>query len=97
MRHDHRRDGAVVLDQIALGDALVRPEHLVEVGELHARRLLREHLGGRLVVAEPEVHRRAQMTVVRPLRELHLRDELRLHPDHVRLSDLRHLRHDRQR
>ena len=41
VRHEHRRDRAVVVEQVALRDPLVRPEELVEVGELHARLPLR--------------------------------------------------------
>ena len=36
VRHEHRRDRAVVVDQVALRDPLVGPEDLVEVRELDA-------------------------------------------------------------
>ena len=36
MRHEHGRDCAVVVEQVALRDALVRPEDLVEIRELDA-------------------------------------------------------------
>ena len=51
------------------------------------------HLVGLLVVAESLVDRRAQPAVVRPLRETHLGDELRLDPDDVALAHAGHLRH----
>ena len=38
VRHEHVRDLAVVVDQVALRDPLVGPEDLVEVRELDARR-----------------------------------------------------------
>ena len=47
------------------------------------RRALASHLVGRLVLAQPEVHRRPQPSVVRPLGELDLGDELRLDPGDV--------------
>src|SRR5205085_1527258 len=40
------------------------------------RALLPSDLRRLLVVAQPEIHRVAQLVVVGPLRELHLRDEL---------------------
>jgi hypothetical protein len=101
VRDDGRRDGAVVVEQVALRDALLRPEELVEVRELHAVLLgldgvFAPHRAGRLVVAEPLEGRRAQMAVVRPLREGDLAHELRLDPDDVALAHLRHLRHGRE-
>jgi hypothetical protein len=102
MRHEHGRDGAVVLDQVALRDPLVGPEDLVEVRELHAAVIgldgdLAVHVARRLVVAQTLEGRRAQMPVMRPFRELDLADELRLDPDDVALADLRHLRDDDER
>ena len=102
VRHEHGRDVAVVREQVALRDPLVRPERLVEVRELqHARPrrisagigLLATHLVRRLVLAQALERRRPQPAVVRPLRELDLADELRLDPDDVALPHLRHLRH----
>jgi hypothetical protein len=95
------RDGPVVVEQVALRDAFVRPERLVEVPQLDpARRglgrLLPSHLPRGLVVAQALEGRRPQMVVVRPLRELDLAHEARLDPGHVALAHLRHLRHHRQ-
>ena len=98
MRDEHRGDRAVVLEQIRLRDPLVRPEDLVRVAQLDARLdLLAVDVDSGLVVAQPLKRWRTQMPVVRELRELDLRDELRLHPHDVRLLHARHLRHDRER
>src|SRR4051794_23214615 len=101
MRHEDVGDRAVVVDQVALRDLLLGPEDLVEVGELHLSflrlgRALAPHVLRRLVVTEPLEGRRAQVAVVRPLRELDLGHELRLDPDDVALLHLRHLRDDRE-
>src|SRR5581483_8951622 len=97
-RDEDGRDGAVVVEQVALRDRpgriVLRPEELVEVRELHAVILrlhgrLAAHGPRRLVVAEPLERRRAQVPVVRPLEELDLADELRLDPDDAALPDLR--------
>ena len=101
VRHEHGRDGAVVRDEIALRDPLLGPEDLVEVRKLEhplaltdlvLERLLAPDLGRALVLAEPLVRGRSQMPVVRPLAEADLAHELRLDPDDVALSHLRHLR-----
>ena len=68
VRHEHRRDVAVVGEQVALRDPLVRPERLVEVRELQQRACRRgappsasgslaAHLLGGLVLAQPLVRR----------------------------------------
>ena len=102
VRHEHRRDRAVVREQVALRDPLVRPEDLVEVRELERalplpdlvrQRLLLAHLLRRLVLAQTLERRRAQVAVVRPLGEDDLADEPRLDPDDVALADARQLRH----
>src|SRR4029079_19549879 len=64
---------------------------------LSRQRVLPVHLARRLVLAQPLERRRPQATVVCPLDELDLADELRPHPHHVRLPYLRHLRADRER
>src|SRR6476469_549984 len=73
VRHDHRRDRAVGVDQIALGDRRTRivvgPKDLLEVGELHLplRRLERPHAAHvlrRLVAAQSLERRRTEVTVV---------------------------------
>src|SRR5205823_12689380 len=38
VREEDRRDRPVVVDEVALGQALVGPEHLAQVRELHATR-----------------------------------------------------------
>ena len=53
MRHEHRRDVAVVAEQIALRDPLVRPERLVEVRELAARACRGAALGTLAAAARP--------------------------------------------
>ncbi len=103
VRHDDGGDVAVVREQVALRDPLLRPERLVQVGQLqHARaapQLGRDRVTlaadvlGALVLAQSLVRRRAQAPVVGPLDELHLADELGLDPDHVPLAHLRQLRH----
>src|SRR4051794_11858480 len=50
------------------------------------RELLAHHLGGRLVLAQPEGARGAQAPVARPLREADLGGERRLDPGHARLA-----------
>jgi hypothetical protein len=35
VREQHWRDVEVILDEVAFGDAQLRPEKLVEIGELH--------------------------------------------------------------
>src|SRR3954469_10426607 len=50
------------------------------------RELLAHDLGGRLVLAQPEVARVAQAPVARPLREADLGDERRLDPGHALLT-----------
>ena len=67
MRREHGRDVAVERKQVTLRDPLIRPELLVEIRELQDaraapdlavdRHALDDNLGGRLVVAEPEVDR----------------------------------------
>ena len=102
VRDENLRDVAVVRDQVAFRDPLLGPERLVEVGEaqLSAAPL---HDGGsgarsrrtserRLVLLQAQVRRRAQPALVRPLRELDLRDELRLDPRDVGPTHARHLR-----
>ena len=83
VRHEHGRDRAVVGEQVALRDPLVRPEELVEVRELeHALAAC----GSRSAIAAPRGaprraalssrspwnDGRAQAAVVRPLDELDL-------------------------
>src|SRR5205814_4740687 len=86
------------VEQVALGDPLVRPEDLVEIRELDAAlglsgdRHLALDLARRLVLAQTEERGSPKMPVVRPLRELDLADELRLDPHDVALANLRHLR-----
>jgi hypothetical protein len=101
VRDEHRGDGLVIGEQVALGDPEVGPERLVEVGELQDAladpdllldRALAVHVLRSLVLAEALVGGRAQAAVVRPLGELDLTDELRLDPDDVALADLWHLR-----
>src|SRR5205807_593771 len=75
MRHEHLCDPAVVVDQVALGDPLVRPEDLVEIGELDLSLLclarpLASHVLRRLVDAQPLKGRRTQVAVMRPLGKL---------------------------
>src|SRR5204863_9958026 len=100
MRDEHRRDGAVVGDQIALRDPFLGPEDLVEVRKLEhplalpdlvLERLLAADLRGALVLAQPLVRGRAQVPVMRPLAEANFAHELRLDPDDVALATLRHL------
>ena len=103
VRQDRRRDVAVVREQVALRDPLVRPERLVEVRELQDplalpdlrldRRSFALHLIRLLVLAQPLVHRRPQPAVVRPLGEAHLGHELGLDPDDIAPAHSRHLRH----
>ena len=103
VRDEDLRDVAVVRDEIALRDPLVRPERLVEVREtklplpaLHdgrKRRALTAHVRCLLVLTQAQVRGRAQPALVRPLGELDLGDELRLDPDDVRAPYARHLRH----
>ena len=98
---DRRRDRPVVGEELALRDPLVGPEHLVQVRQAeHALALpdlvldreLTAHVIRRFVLAQPQVNRRAQVPVVRPLGELHLGDQLRGHPDDVFLAHPRQLR-----
>jgi hypothetical protein len=108
MWDEHGGDVPVVREEVALRDPLLRPEGLVQVGQLERatalpdlgldrRRCLHHHLLGTLVLPQPLVHGRAQVTVVRPLGELDLRHELRFHPHDVALAHLRHLRHFAER
>ena len=66
VRDEHRSDGSVVAEQVALRDSLLRPERLVEVRQpqdplalanLVRERLLAVHLLGCLVVAQALVAR----------------------------------------
>src|SRR5262249_44260459 len=82
----------VVVEEVALGDALRLPERLVQVGEpdlpaavanpdLAAREV--EHRGGALrwlLLRPAEGDRRPPDAVVRPFRERHARREVRAHP-----------------
>ena len=107
VRDEHLGDVAVVGDEVALRDPLVGPERLVEVAQpklapalpehRRQRRSLPAHLGGLLVLAQPEVDRRTKPSLARPLDELDLCDELRLDPDDVATADARHLRRLRER
>ena len=107
VRHEHLRDLAVVRDEVALRDALVGPEGLVEVAQaklaaaplhdLGDGRPLAADLLCRLVVAQTHVDGRAQPPLARPLDELDLGHERRLDPDDVAAADAGHLRHLRER
>ena len=100
--HEDGSDVAVVREQVALRDALVRPEGLVEVRQLEDarsaadlgrhRHVLGDHLVSQLILAQAEVNGRPQPAVPRPLGELDLGDERRLDPGHVAAAHLRHLR-----
>ena len=105
MRDEHRRDGAVVLEEVALGDPLVRPEELVEVRERKlplagpddvGGRPLVPHLGRRLVLSEALVRGLAHVPVMRPLAELDLGHEARLDPGDVSATNARHPRRHRE-
>ena len=102
VRDEHLGDVAVVRDQVALRDPLVGPERLVQIRQAELAAALLQHrwhrlaflahLRSMLVLAQSEVHGRAEPPLVRPLHELDLRDEARLEPDDVRATDPRHLR-----
>ena len=47
VRHEHRRDGTVVLEQVSFRDALDREEGLVEVRKLQLARPLLDDVGDR--------------------------------------------------
>jgi hypothetical protein len=88
------RDLPVELDEVPLGGPLLRPEHLVEVGErdlvrrgrlvgdrrgkLWRRRPLALALPRRLVVAQAQEHRLPHQPLLGPLQEARLVDDLRL-------------------
>jgi hypothetical protein len=102
MWQEQRSHGAVVVEQVAFGDALDREEDLVEIRELQLARPLLDDIGdrlfapyilGSLVLAQTLVGRRTQASVMCPLCEYDLCDELRLHPDDIVLSHLGHLRY----
>src|SRR6185503_9697282 len=90
-------DIAVVREQLALRDALVRPEGLVEVRQPQrpsATTELRLDAWAlhRHVVADTEEHGRAQPALARLLGERDLRGERGLDPGHVAGSYARHAR-----
>jgi hypothetical protein len=88
---ERRRDARVVGDEVALGEAGLRPQDLVEVRELQPPPLdhhlaavlgqLLDDLDRRLLVrAQPLERRVAQHPVARQLGELDLREQQRLDP-----------------
>ena len=106
MGEDRGRDLPVVREQVALRGPLLRPEDLVEVGELQrplalpdlgGERLLAANVLGQLVLAYSQERWGTQVAVMRPLRELDLDDELRFDPSHIALPHARHLRHLHER
>ena len=83
MRDEHRRDRAVVVDEVALRDRPRRPARRACRGSRASDRArpspggsFPPHVARRLVVAEPLERRRAQVAVVRPLGELDLATSL---------------------
>ena len=100
-----RRGPLVVVQQVAFGEILLRKEDLVAVGHRHLAhrfgfvvRFLQEQLGAdigagaflrRLVVAQAQKHRLAQMAVEGILPILDFADQQRRHPTHFLVRDQR--------
>ena len=77
VRQHHRRDRLVVGGQLALGDAVVREQHLLGMRDHGVSRTTSR---AALSIADAEQARMAQLAVHRPLDERDLHDDLRAHP-----------------